>query len=159
LQIVASAEIKGGTTHNGLNMKLVHSAEINALLKFNGPRLTRAEIETQIHLKRESEITEQINATPFEVRMRRAREAMAKIDHAKNIEASRAGMWSKIPLFAKKIACRCAEVSQDRAGNELHQFNAFERTRIWTALDDLIDQLSMVQKCMTGGNIPEFSNK
>ncbi|HBF50966.1 MAG TPA: hypothetical protein DDX04_12185, partial [Massilia sp.] len=39
-----------------------------------------------------------------------------------------------------------------RAEDTLNKFNAFERGRVWVALDRLIADLQTVQKCMNGGN-------
>lgn len=139
-------------------MRLITNAEHNALSPFVGPRITQAELDTRIHLQQMTEVTRQVNATPFAERLRRSRAAMDMVEQAQNIEAVRAGIWAKMPLSARRVACLCANMPKERAMDELNKFNAFERTRIWTAIDNLVDDLEKIKRCMNGGVINTLSD-
>lgn len=135
-------------------MKTPDNTELAALSAVIGPRITQAEIETQRLIADMDRVAAQIDATPLDVRRERVAAVLAGIIPACDAEAVRAAYWSRTPLAARRVASMCAGFPKERANDALQKFNAFERTRIWTALDNLIDDLRQIQKCMNGGNVP-----
>jgi len=135
-------------------MKTPANTELAALAAVSGPQLTRAEIETQKLLADMEAAAKAVHAVPLEVRRERSAAVLAGIVSLADAEAVRASYWTRTPLPARRVACMSAGYSKDRANDALTKFNAFERTRIWTALANLIAELEQVQKCMNGGNVP-----
>jgi hypothetical protein len=50
------------------------------------------------------------------------------------------------------VAVMSARLPKARAEDALSTFNAFERGSVWVALNRLLGELEMIQKCMNGGN-------
>jgi hypothetical protein len=142
-----------------IKMKTPDHVELSSLAKAAGPQLTRAELDTHKILREMTSIVRQIADTPASVRMERTRKALQAIGGVSAIEPRRAAIWSRARLPLRRIACMSANIDKERANDALAKFNAFERTRIWTALDDLIDGLIEIQKCMSSSTIevPEIT--
>lgn len=135
-------------------MKTPANSELSALAAVSGPQLTRAEIETKKLLADMEAASKAVDAVPLEMRRERVAAVLAGIVSLADAEAVRAAYWTRTPLPARRVACMAAGYSKDRANDALTKFNAFERTRIWTALDNLIGDLQQIQKCMNGGAVP-----
>ena len=135
-------------------MKSANMQEFIALSSAHGPNFTSLEIQTKVLLDEREELYRKIRETKVEVKKQRIESLLKQISPVTNLESRRAAIWGKATLAQRRIACMCAGINRMRADDALIDFDAFERTKIWTALDDLIDGLVELQKCMTGGIIP-----
>ena len=129
--------------------------ELQALSSVHGPQMTQLEIDTKILLDERREHFRQMQETKAEVKKQRIENLLKQISQVASIESSRAAMWNRATVAQRRIACMCANIPKERANDSLTKFNAFERTRIWTALDELVDGLVNIKKCMTGGVVPQ----
>ena len=125
-----------------------------AALSQAGVQLTREEIQTKVLLDEIRKISEQIAATPPDVRMERSAAVLAGIVTPADAEAVRAHYWSKTRLAARRVAVMAGLMPKERADDPLKNFNAFERGRIHLEIEKLIGDLRQVQKCMNGGRVP-----
>lgn len=121
----------------------------------SSPRETYLEAQTKIVLEERREFARRIADTKIELRKKRIENLLKQIDPLSSIESIRAAMWNRATIAQRRIACMCANLPKERADDALIKFNAVERTKIWTALDDLVDGLQGIQKCMTGGIVPQ----
>lgn len=126
--------------------------ELAALAAVAGPRATTQEIETSAYLAEFSAICQQIADTPADVRMERVQAVRDCLVRPADAEAVRAAFWLRMPMGVRTVAVMSAGLNKARAEDALSKFNAFERGRVWIALDKLIADLRTVQKCMNGGN-------
>lgn len=126
--------------------------ELAALAAAAGPQRTPLEIETSAYLAEFGAICQKIDATPVEVRMERVQAVRDLLVRPADAEAVRAAFWLRIPEGVRAMALLSAGLPKARAADTLNKFNAFERGRVWVALNRLIGELQLVQKCMNGGN-------
>lgn len=126
--------------------------ELAALASVAGPQRTAQEIETSAYLAEFAAICAKIAATPEAVRQERVQAVRNLIVRPADAEAVRAAYWMRAPLAARMVAVMAARLPKERAGDALHTFSALERGKVWFALDKLAGELSIVQKCMNGGN-------
>lgn len=115
---------------------------------------SRMEIETYTFLADFTEACRQVAETPAEVRMERVQAVRDALVRPSDAEALRAAFWLRAPLAARMVAVMSAKLDKDRANDALSTFDAFERGRVWIALNKLLAELGMVQKCMNGGRMP-----
>ncbi len=139
-------------------MQSPNMIELQALSLVQGPRLTQLEIDTQILLDERSAALRKVNETKEAVKRQRIEHCLQQIDRVASIESLRAATWNRATVAQRRIACMCANLPKERADDALTKFDAFERTKIWTALDDLVDGLVNIKKCMTGGIVPPQNN-
>lgn len=128
--------------------------ELAALAAAAGPRRSQQEIETYAYLAEFTAICAQIDATSTEVRMERVQAVRDALVRPSDAEAVRAAFWLKAPLAARMVAVMSAKLPKERANDALATFDAFERGRVWIALNKLLGELALVQKCMNGGRMP-----
>jgi hypothetical protein len=133
--------------------------ELAALAKAHGPMLNTREIETAQYLAEFAEVCKRIDDTPVEIRMERVHAVRAGLVRPADAEAVRAAFWLRAPLAARMVACLAAKLPKERASDALCKFNAFERGTMWVALNKLIGELQMLQKCAQGGAMPSPSDK
>lgn len=126
--------------------------ELAALAAAAGPQRTPQEIETSVYLAEFAAVCKQIDATPVEVRMERVQAVRDLLVRPADAEAVRAAFWLRVPEGVRAMALLSAGLPKARAADTLNKFNAFERGRVWVALNRLIGELQLVQKCMNGGN-------
>lgn len=126
--------------------------ELAALAAVAGPRATPQEIDTYAYLAEFSAICEKIAATPIDDRIERVQAVRNLLVRPADAEAVRAAFWLRMPLGVRTVAVMSAGLHKARAEDTLNKFSAFERGRVWVALDRLIADLQTVQKCMNGGN-------
>jgi hypothetical protein len=125
-----------------------------ALSRAAGPQLNAQEAETEAYLASFVEACRQVAATPQDVRMERVQAVKDLIVRPADAEAVRAAYWLRAPLAARMVAVMSARLPRERAGDALHTFDAMERGLIWCALDKLVGELGLIQKCMNGGRMP-----
>jgi hypothetical protein len=128
--------------------------EFAALAAAAGSQRTTMEIQTAAYLADFTEVCAKIDATPMEVRMERVQAVRDALVRPADAEAVRAAFWLRAPLAARMVAVMSAKLPKDRAAEALGTFDAFERGLVWIALNKLIGELTMVQKCMNGGRMP-----
>jgi hypothetical protein len=128
--------------------------ELAALARASGQQRTAQEIETAAYLADFAAICAKIAATPREERMERVQAVRDLIIKPADAEAVRAAYWMRAPIAARMVAVMSARLPKERASDALHTFDALERGLIWCALEKLVGQLGVVQKCMNGGRMP-----
>lgn len=128
--------------------------ELAALAQAAGPQRTAQEIETAAYLADFAAVCERVAATPREERMERVQAVRDLLVRPADAEAVRAALWMRAPLPARMVAVMSARLPKERAADALNTFDAFERGTIWCALEKLVAQLGVVQKCMNGGRMP-----
>jgi hypothetical protein len=128
--------------------------ELAALAAAQGPQCTPQEIETAAYLADFAAVCRRVADTPTEVRMERVQAVKDLIVRPADAEAVRAAYWMRAPLAARMVAVMSARMPKERANDALHTFDALERGLVWMALEKLVAQLGVVQKCMNGGRIP-----
>lgn len=133
--------------------------ELAALAAAAGPQRSPQEIETSAYLAEFAAICAKIDATPVEQRMERVQAVRDAIVRPSDAEAVRAAFWLRAPLAARMVAVMSVRLPKDRAGDALNTFDCLERGLIWVALNKLIGDLQMVQKCMNGGRMPSPSDR
>lgn len=133
--------------------------ELAALAAVAGPRATPQEIATYAYLAEFEAICREIDATPVEIRMERVHAVKAGLVRPADAEAVRAAFWLRLPMGVRTVALMAAGLHKARAEDALCKFNAFERGRVWVALNKLIGDLQIVQKCMQGGAMPSPSDR
>lgn len=133
--------------------------ELAALAKAHGPLLNAQEIETARYLAEFVAVHQAIDATPREIRMERVQAVLDLTIRPADAEAVRAAFWLRQPLAVRMVACMAAKLPKERAKDALCKFNAFERGSMWVALNRLIGELQIVQKCAQGGAMPSPSDK
>ncbi len=129
--------------------------ELAALAAVNGPVRTPQEIETARYLADFTEACRQVNDTPMEVRQERIDAVRNLLVRPADAEAVRAAFWLRAPMAARMVAVMSAKLPKERATDALMKFDAFERGTIWVELQKLIGDLTLVQKCMNGGDMPK----
>lgn len=132
----------------------IHNPELAALARAAGVRHTAQEIETAAYLAEFVAVCRRVAETPTEIRMERVQAVKDLIVRPADAEAVRAAYWLKAPLPARMVAVMSARLPKERAGDALNKFDAMERGLIWIALEKLVGQLGIVQKCMQGGRMP-----
>lgn len=70
---------------------------------------------------------------------------------ADDADAVRAVYWSRIPRSARMVAVLSARLPEGRADSSLTSFDSSERRLVWAALQNLLGELAVIQKCMCGG--------
>lgn len=128
--------------------------ELAALAAVAGVQRTAQEIETAVYLADFAAVCRQVAETPQDVRMERVQAVKDLIVSPADAEAVRAAFWLRAPLAARMVAVMSARLSRERAGDALNTFDAMERGLIWCALQKLVGELGLVQKCMNGGRMP-----
>lgn len=128
--------------------------ELAALAAVAGPQRTAQEIETAAYLADFAAACKQVEETPLEVRQERCQAVLKLLVRPADAEAVRAAYWMRAPLPARMVAVMAARLPRERANDALNTFDAFERGLIWCALDKLVGELGLVQKCMNGGRMP-----
>lgn len=128
--------------------------ELAALAAAAGPQRSPLEIQTAAYLADFAAVCAQIDATPVEVRMERVQAVKELLVRPADAEAVRAAFWLRAPLDARMVAVMSAKLPKERAKDALNTFDAFERGQVWVALNRLVGELQLVQKCMNGGAMP-----
>lgn len=128
--------------------------ELAALAQAAGPQRTAQEIETAAYLADFADTCRKIAETPQDVRMERVQAVRELIVKPADAEAVRASFWLRAPIAARMVAVMSARLPKERANDALMTFDALERGLIWCALDKLVGELGLVQKCMNGGRMP-----
>jgi len=113
---------------------------------------SRLEIETYTFLADFAEACRKVAETPEDVRIERVQAVRDALVRPSDAEAVRAAFWLRAPLSARMVAVMAARLPKERANDALNTFNAFERGSVWVALNRLLGELQMIQKCMNGGN-------
>jgi len=126
--------------------------ELAALAAVAGPQHTPQEIETSAYLAEFVAVCRQVAETPPDVRHERVQAVRDMLVRPADAEAVRAAFWMRAPLAARMVAVMAAKLPKARAEDALMTFNAFERGQVYCALQKLIGELGLVQKCMNGGN-------
>jgi hypothetical protein len=134
-------------------MKSANIEELSALSSVAGPQITRAEIETREHIQEMNRVMIQIAATSASERRKRSQEALQAVAGVSGVENKLAAVWSRATIAQRHIAVTSAGIPKERANDALAKFNAFEKTRMWTTLDELIDGLIAIQKCLLNSPI------
>jgi hypothetical protein len=120
-----------------------------------GPQRTAQEIETSAYLADFAAACREVEATPREVRMERVQAVRELLVRPADAEAVRAAYWLRATLPARMVAVMAARLPRERASDALMTFDAMERGLIWMALEKLVGELGLVQKCMQGGRMPQ----
>jgi hypothetical protein len=134
-------------------MKAEH-IELAALAAAVPAARSRMEVETYVFLAEYTEACRTVAETPMETRMERVQAVRDALVRPSDAEALRAAFWLRAPLAARMVAVMSAKLHKDRANDALSTFDAFERGLVWIALNKLLGELAMVQKCMNGGRMP-----
>ena len=117
------------------------------------------EISTYAYLAEFAAVCKSIDDTPREIRMERVQAVREHLIRPADAEAVRAAFWLRTPLAARMVACMSAKLPKERASDALCKFDAFERGTMWVALNKLIGELQLVQKCSQGGAMPSPSDR
>ncbi len=128
--------------------------ELAALARVAGVQHTSQEIETAAYLAEYAAACRQVAETPQDVRMERVQAVRDLIVKPADAEAMRAAFWLRAPIAARMVAVMSARLPKERASDALNTFDALERGTMWCALDKLMGELSLVQRCMNGGRMP-----
>jgi hypothetical protein len=128
--------------------------ELAALARVAGVQHTAQEIETAAYLADFAAACRQVAETPQDVRMERVQAVKDLIVRPADAEAVRAAYWLRAPLAARMVAVMSSRLPKERAGDALNSFDAMERGLIWCALQKLVGELGLIQKCMNGGRMP-----
>lgn len=78
---------------------------------------------------------------------------------AVDAEAVRAIFWSRASISARIVAIRAADFPIERANSGLMSFDTAERDIVWNALQNLLCELTAIQKCMCGGHASNLASK
>ena len=135
-------------------MSIISPAERAAILGVAGPQRTAQEIETAAYLADFVAACRQVADTPQDVRMERVQAVKDLIVNPADAEAVRAAFWLRASLGVRTVAVMSAKLPKERAGDALNTFDAMERGLMWRAIDKLMGELSLVQRCMNGGRMP-----
>lgn len=130
-------------------------AELRAFSAVAGPTLTSAEIETRKLLDDMDAVAHHIDTIPRETRMERSAAVLAQIVKPADAEAVRAAYWLRLPLGIRTIAVLAAQMPKERANDALNKFDCFQRGLMWRAIERMLADLQVVQKCMNGGPMPK----
>lgn len=76
-----------------------------------------------------------------------------------DVEAVRAIYWSRASIAARIVAVTAANFPAERAKNSLISFDMSERDIVWSALQNLLCELTAIQKCMCGGHAFNLASK
>lgn len=117
-----------------------------------GPQRTAQEIETSAYLADFAAVCRRVAETPLDVRQERVQAVRDLLVRPADAEAVRAAFWMRATLSARMVAVMSAGLPKDRASDALMTFSAMERGKVWCALQKLVGELGIVQKCMNGGN-------
>lgn len=128
--------------------------ELSALAAVAGVQHTSQEIATAAYLADFAAACARVAATPQDVRMERVQAVRDLIVKPADAEAMRAAFWLRAPLAARMVAVMSARLPRERAHDALNTFDALERGTMWCAIDKLMGELSLVQRCMNGGRMP-----
>lgn len=128
--------------------------ELAALAAVAGVQHTSQEIATAAYLAEFAEACRQVAATPQDVRMERVQAVRDLIVKPADAEAVRAAFWMRAPLAARMVAVMSARLPRERAHDALNTFDALERGTMWCAIDKLMGEMSLLQRCMNGGRMP-----
>jgi hypothetical protein len=129
--------------------------ELAALAASAGVQHTAQEIETSAYLATFVAACKAVAETPLDVRQERCQAVLKMVVKPADAEAVRAAFWLRAPLSARMVAVMSARLHKDRASDALNTFDAMERGLIWCALEKLVSELGVVQKCMQGGRMPQ----
>jgi hypothetical protein len=113
---------------------------------------SRLETDTYVFLADFTEACRKVAETPEDVRQERIQAVRDALVRPADAEAVRAAFWLRAPLPARMVALMAAGLPKARAEDALSTFTAFERGSVWVALNRLLGELQMIQKCMNGGN-------
>jgi hypothetical protein len=91
--------------------------------------------------------------------MDKIRATLAKNQLAADVEAVRAHFWMGAPVAVRMVAMMAAKMPKARANEPLKNLDAFERGTAYIAVEDLIAALTVLQKCLQGGTIPQAQEK
>jgi hypothetical protein len=133
--------------------------ELAALAAVAGPQPTTQEINTYAYLADFTAVCEQVARVPEETRQERIMALRAIVARPADVEAMRAAFWLRAPRGARMVAVISAGLPKERAEDALKTFNAFDRGLIWIALEKLLADLTQVQKCMHGGEMPATNGR
>ena len=133
--------------------------ELAALAAAAGPLRSPLEISTSAYLADFTAACEAVCAVPEDVRQERIMALRAIVARPSDVEAMRAAVWLNAPDGARMVAVLSAGMHKDRAKDSLNKFDAFERGRVWIALQKLLADLGQIQKCMQGGAMPATHGK
>ncbi|MBE3027381.1 hypothetical protein [Janthinobacterium sp. GW458P] len=78
---------------------------------------------------------------------------------AVDAEAVRAIFWSRASISARIVAVMAAGFPMERANSSLMSFDTSERDIVWSALQNLLCELTAIQKCMCGGHASNVASK
>jgi hypothetical protein len=129
--------------------------ELAALAAVAGPQRTQQELETSVYLADFAAACRAVDDTPLDVRQERIQAVKELLVTPSDAEAVRAAYWMRAPLPARMVAVMSAKLPKERANDALMKFDAFERGTIWNALQKLVGELGIIQKCMNGGAMPK----
>jgi hypothetical protein len=133
--------------------------ELAALAAAAGPLRSPQEISTYAYLADFTAACEAVCAVPEDVRQERIQALRGIVARPSDVEAMRAAVWLNAPDGARMVAVLSAGMHKERAKDSLNKFDAFERGRVWIALQKLLADLGQIQKCMQGGAMPATSGK
>jgi hypothetical protein len=69
-------------------------------------------------------------------------------------EAVRAAFWMRASAGVRTVMLMAAGLDKSRNIDALKTFNAFERGKIWIAIEKFSGELDTIKKCMHGGPMP-----
>lgn len=78
---------------------------------------------------------------------------------AVDAEAVRAIYWSRASIAARIVAVTAANFPTERADSGLMSFDSSERDIVWSALQKLLGELTIIQKCMCGAYTANLASK
>lgn len=78
---------------------------------------------------------------------------------AVDAEAVRAIYWSRASIATRIVAVTAANFPAERANDSLISFDMSERDIVWSALKNLLCELTAIQKCMCGGHASNLTSK
>jgi hypothetical protein len=125
-----------------------------AALAAAGPQRSGMEISTYAYIADFTAACKAVAAVPEDVRQERIAALQRIVARPADVEAMRAAVWLNAPDGARQVAVLSAGLPKDRAKDTLSKFDAFERGRVWIALQKLLADLGQIQKCMQGGRMP-----
>lgn len=91
--------------------------------------------------------------------MDKIRATLAKNQLAADVEAVRAHFWMGAPVAVRMVAMMAAKMPKARANEPLKNLDALERGTAYIAVEDLIAALTVLQKCLQGGTMPQAQEK
>ena len=128
--------------------------ELAALAAVAGVQHTAQEIATAAYLAEFAAACRQVAETPQDVRMERVQAVRDLIIRPADAEAVRAAFWMRSPLGARMVAVMLVRLPRERANDALHTFDAFQRGTMFNAIEKLVGELRLIQRCMNGGRMP-----